>query len=137
MKPSTMEWFRAAELDLLTMEKLLGDQQLTAVLAFHAQQLVEKVFKAVLEEHGVEVFKVHSLLALWKRVKVLLRDLTLADETILLMLDQLYIDARYPGELGLLPQGAPSVADARMFYEFARDLKIAIQATLRGEGAEG
>jgi len=34
-------------------------------------------------------------------------------------LDDLYIHARYPGELGLLPSGRPSPDDARQFYEFA------------------
>ena len=33
-----------------------------------------------------------------------------------ILLDQLYIDARYPGELGLLPDGKPSVSEAREFY---------------------
>ena len=35
---------------------------------------------------------------------------------LLILLDQLYIDARYPGELGLLPDGKPSVSEAREFY---------------------
>jgi hypothetical protein len=35
-------------------------------------------------------------------------------------LDFLYIDARYPGDLGLLPDGAPLVEDARQFYDFSR-----------------
>ena len=42
------------------------------------------------------------------------------DMVILERLDDLYIDARYPGELGLLPNGKPTVDDARKFYEFAK-----------------
>jgi len=34
-------------------------------------------------------------------------------------LDQLYIESRYPGDLGLLPNGKPSKEDAKMFYDFA------------------
>lgn len=130
MKAATAEWIKAAELDLLTMDKLLGDQQLTAVLAFHAQQAIEKLFKAVFEEHNLEQQKIHSLLALWKRVEGLLPGLRLEDMSMLAMLDQLYIDARYPGELGLLPQGAPSLEDGQMFYAFARDLKRRIHDAL-------
>lgn len=40
--------------------------------------------------------------------------------TILKKLDELYIDARYPGDLGLLPNGKPSLEDASEFYEFAK-----------------
>ena len=35
-------------------------------------------------------------------------------------LDSLYIEARYPGELGLLPDGRPTIDDARRFYEYAK-----------------
>lgn len=35
-------------------------------------------------------------------------------------LDAVYIEARYPGELGLLPYGKPTQAEAKDFYEFAR-----------------
>ena len=35
-------------------------------------------------------------------------------------LDDLYIEARYPGELGLLPSGKPTLADAREFFEVAK-----------------
>ena len=34
---------------------------LSHIVAFHAQQCVEKVFKAVLEEHKIEVPRIHSL----------------------------------------------------------------------------
>ncbi len=38
------------------------------------------------------------------------------------LLDKLYIDARYPGGLGLLPSGKPSLDDAERFYEFAQEI---------------
>ncbi|MFN3929755.1 MAG: hypothetical protein ACK4OK_09005 [Thermoflexus sp.] len=44
------------------------------------------------------------------------------DPDILTDLDDLYIEARYPGELGLLPYGRPTLEDARRFYEFAADV---------------
>lgn len=37
-------------------------------------------------------------------------------------LDLLYIDARYPGDLGMLPNGAPLAEDAKTFYDFSREL---------------
>jgi HEPN domain-containing protein len=34
-------------------------------------------------------------------------------------LDEVYISARYPSDLGLLPSGKPSIQDAKELYEFA------------------
>ena len=30
-----------------------------------------------------------------------------------------YIDSRYPGDMGLLPYGKPTLEDAKEFHEFA------------------
>ena len=46
---------------------------------------------------------------------------------ILTDLDDLYINARYPGELGLLPHGRPTLEDARQFYHFAADVYRKVQ----------
>ncbi len=51
MKSISGDWLKSARSDLLTMEALLGRDELTAVVAFHAQQCVEKVLKAIIEEH--------------------------------------------------------------------------------------
>jgi HEPN domain-containing protein len=37
-------------------------------------------------------------------------------------LNQLYIEARYPGELGLLPEGKPSIEDAQRFRQVAEQV---------------
>ena len=67
---------------------------------------MEKCFKAVLEEHSRKVPKEHSTLKLYGLVKELIP--LEADTEILTDLDDLYIEARYPGELGLLPNGKPT-----------------------------
>jgi hypothetical protein len=38
------------------------------------------------------------------------------------LLDQLYIDARYPGELGLLPHGKPTIVESQKFYLLAKQV---------------
>ena len=48
--------------------------------------------------------------------------ISIDEEDILEDLNQLYIDSRYPGELGLLPSGKPSMKKAKVFYEFAQNL---------------
>jgi len=90
---------------------------LTNMVAFHAREAVEKTLKAVLEEYGEAVPKIHDLVRLLR----LVRDMTQpdADEMMLREIDDVYIDARYPGETEGLPYGKPSVEDAERFYEYA------------------
>ena len=38
------------------------------------------------------------------------------------LLDTLYIESRYPGDMGLLPYGKPTLKDAKEFYDFAQKL---------------
>jgi len=113
-------WLESAEADLRTMQRLLGDEDLTHVVAFHAQQCVEKSLKALLEFQDRPVPKEHSTIRLYGLVRDILR--MELDKDILTDLDDLYIDARYPGELGLLPHGRPTLEDARRFYEFAAEV---------------
>ncbi|MCK4797918.1 MAG: hypothetical protein KAT05_11070, partial [Spirochaetes bacterium] len=32
-----------------------------------------------------------------------------------------YIDTRYPSDMGLLPEGKPSIEKAKLFYNFANE----------------
>lgn len=45
-------------------------------------------------------------------------------------LNKLYIDSRYPSDLGLLPYGKPTLADAKMFYQFAKEIFDKVKAFL-------
>lgn len=53
------------------------------------------------------------------------------DKEMLEKLNGLYIDGRYPGELGLLPEGRPSLEDAREFYEFAGFVYVTVKSRLK------
>ena len=44
MKKLANDWLRFAEKDLLTIEKLLDETELTIIVAFHSHQCVEKAF---------------------------------------------------------------------------------------------
>jgi len=118
MRYLTGEWLKAAADDLSTIGKIMGDENLTQVVAFHAQQAVEKSLKALLEEHGIDVPKIHDIVRLQKLVE---KHVNLSDEQMrtLIKINELYIDSRYPGESGLLPNGKPGVTDAEEFYAFA------------------
>jgi HEPN domain-containing protein len=41
------EWMHSAVIDLRSIEKIIDDPFLTPVACFHAQQCVEKTFKAI------------------------------------------------------------------------------------------
>lgn len=120
MKKTTKEWFSSAESDLLLIREIDSNVNLTHLSAFHAQQSIEKSFKAVIEEFDLGFIKTHSLETLYNIVK----DKILAEfETdLLIILDQLYIDSRYPGELGLLPNGKPSVSEGGIFFNLAKKI---------------
>jgi len=120
MKKTTKEWFRSAESDLLLIKEIDSNENLTHLSAFHAQQSIEKSFKAVIEEFDLGFIKTHSLETLYNIVK----DKILAkfETDLLIILDQLYIDSRYPGELGLLPNGKPSVSEGGIFFNLAKEI---------------
>jgi HEPN domain-containing protein len=107
-------------MDLRSIERMLDEEFLAPVACFHAQQCVEKSLKAILEEKGVRPPKTHDVLRLYGLVSETV-GLEL-DLRTLQVLNDLYVDARYPGELGLLPYGRPSPDDARQFYEFATEV---------------
>ena len=52
------------------------------------------------------------------------------DLALLKTLDSLYIEARYPGELGLLPSGRPSLADAGKFYNYTKSVYQGVRTLL-------
>lgn len=51
-------------------------------------------------------------------------DIQLPESEIILLsiINEVYIDSRYPGDLGLLPQGKPTKAEAKTFIEFSEVL---------------
>lgn len=109
------EWSRSAKLDLDSIYYLINQEHLTPVIAFHAQQAIEKTLKGRLEFKNVKALKTHKLQSLFALAAI---DLEI-DEDVLIVLDDLYVDSRYPGEFGLLPEGNPTTEDARQFYGLA------------------
>jgi len=128
MKKLTEEWLKSAEDDLRVIERIGQDEHLTHMVAFHAQQAVEKSLKAAIEEYELGSVRVHSLERLFEIVKPYME--LDADLFIIEMLDKLYVDARYPGNLGLLPNGVPSLTHAEKFNSFARAIYENIKSAL-------
>jgi HEPN domain-containing protein len=128
MKPSTKDWLKAANDDLLTIENLLEIEELTHIIAFHAQQAIEKTFKAVFEEFHIPLIRTHNLETLSIKVKsVIIIDI---NEKIIAELDRIYLDARYPGEFGMMPFGKPTKDEADIYYKEAKRLRKNIENLL-------
>jgi len=120
MKKATNGWFDSAASDLLLIQEISFNEALTHVAAFHTHQAIEKSFKAIIEEFELGFIKTHSLETLFNKVGERIR--LKLDTDMLMILDHLYIDARYPGELGLLPNGKPSISEGESFYRIAKEI---------------
>jgi HEPN domain-containing protein len=70
------------------------------MVAFHAQQLIEKSFKAILEEYKGQVPIMHSIITLKEQIKDFIN--VPVNHDIFDQLNEHYIVSRYPSEIGLL-----------------------------------
>jgi HEPN domain-containing protein len=124
MKQTTKNWIILAEDDLLAAKTLAGEDRLTNLVSFHCQQCLEKCFKAIIEEQDKPSIKSHDLLRLQLNADIKLSD----SETILLsMINEVYIDSRYPGELGLLPNGKPTFLEAEAFIQLCDNILLRLK----------
>ena len=110
------EWMKSAYSDIRSIHYIIRDPFLTHMVAFHAQQAIEKSFKAVIENEKKRIPRVHKLQHLIAVINV---DFDVNEE-IIEVLDELYIESRYPGDLGLLPDGKPSLENAKRFDDFSQ-----------------
>ncbi|AEI14080.1 HEPN domain protein [Flexistipes sinusarabici DSM 4947] len=127
------DWLRSSYSDLVLIEEILGNDFLTHMVAFHAQQSIEKSFKAIIESKFDNVPKIHSLNRLYKIVSGFLAVNNFVEIN---KLDKLYIESRYPVDFGLLPDGKPSLDDAKRFYDFAADVFERVCDILKIDKAE-
>ena len=112
------EWLKAAYSDLRSIKHIISDSFLTHVVAFHSQQAIEKSFKAIMEDSSIVIPKVHKLENLVNKINVEIE----VNPEILATLDLLYIESRYPWDMGLLPHGKPALKDAEEFYKTAQNI---------------
>ena len=112
------EWLKSSSFDLENISYIIKVERLSGVVAFHAQQAIEKSLKAYLAYNEIDIPKTHKLQNLLGRVDIEFE----VDDNILQLIDKLYIDSRYPGDLGLLPYGQPTLEDAKEFYESAQTI---------------
>ena len=129
MKKQVEAWIGFAEKDLLTISEIIENQNLTSIVTFHCQQAIEKFFKAFILENDKTLMKIHNLLALYWTIKEI-ADLEL-DEDLLSTINDIYLESRYPGEVGLLDDGSmPTTEQANQFFAFAKEVEAKIKQKL-------
>jgi HEPN domain-containing protein len=129
MKPATQEWLELGQTDLHAASALCEDEALTAVVAFHCQQAVEKAFKAIIEERSLRLPKTHDLQRLLGIVQQAVHLELDGDQ--LDVLNQVYVSSRYPMDLGIFPSGRPSLEEARQIHAFAEQVFSEVASLLR------
>jgi len=129
MKKLVKDWLSLAEKDLKAAQIIVErDDDLTNVVCFHCQQCLEKLLKASLIANNEDVPRTHNLLKLYGMAREKLK--IAFDMTMLEMINDIYTDARYPSDLGLLPDGLPSKEKARQFCDFTKDIYLKIKESL-------
>lgn len=117
MGDESKAWLETAHKDLLAAQRLSGDVALSGVIAFHAQQAVEKALKATLIVQKNRLLRTHDLKRLLAEVEGFF--FQEGDEDTLFELSALYTQSRYPADFGLLPSGRPGEEDLKRFIDFA------------------
>lgn len=105
MKPLTQEWVEKAEGDFQVAAQIMRRrrQRVYDAACFHAQQTVEKYFKAGLCEAGVVFPKTHDLAALLKLL-LPLESMWSALLPQAHLLEDYVVDFRYPGDTATLDE---------------------------------
>ena len=129
MKKQVEVWIGFAEKDILTVSEIIENHDLTNIVAFHCQQAIEKYFKAFLLENEKPLMKIHNLLTLYGTIKEII-DFNL-NEDLLSIMNDIYLESRYPGEIGLFEDGSmPTIEQANQFFSFAKEIEATIKNKL-------
>jgi HEPN domain-containing protein len=124
MKQITKDWLTLAAEDLHAAKALAKEEGITNLASFHCQQCLEKSLKASIEEQNKTSVKSHDLIRL-----LTFADIKLSEEDfrLLSVLNEIYIDSRYPGDIGLLPSGKPTHQELQSFINFTEKLFLLIK----------
>lgn len=118
------EWLIASKVDLDSAKCLFSVEHLISAIAFHSQQAIEKSLKAIISSKNMDTSKIHSLNKLFALSEM---SFQIEDKELVNKLDKLYIDARYPGNMGLqlLRAGRSVGANVNSMRSACRKIKYA------------
>lgn len=114
------KWLKKSYTDLRVAEKLLEIGEEPWVIAFHAQQAVEKALKAYLVLHGRHFGKIHNIARLIDLCSEIDKDFKQLYEIGVEELYPLTIEARYPdtGVEVTMDEAEEAVRKAKLALEF-------------------
>jgi len=122
MKNETSGWVFFANNDMIAAKAIIEHTELTGEVAFHCQQAIEKYFNGYLAEHGKSIQKIHDLLVLYSEVESI-QDWNL-DHSLLNEISKIYTVTRYPGNIGMTPEGRlPTMEEAKSYLELAKKVE--------------
>jgi HEPN domain-containing protein len=114
-------WLQYASDDLRSAKVLLTEK-IYNISCFHSQQVVEKLFKAFIAAYDQSIPRTHNLIRLHKICEDLYGGKLEFDNEKLILLNDVYIDSRYPADFGALPSGQPSEKEASKVYLCAKEI---------------
>lgn len=121
MKKRVSEWIVLSKTDLDSALKLMEEPRLSQNSAFHCQQAIEKAFKAVIDSNSSKVPRTHDLRTLLGTINTYGVSMEI-EEDVLDEINAVYIETRYPSDLGLIPNGIPEAETVAIFYAFAESV---------------
>jgi len=89
---------------------------------------LKNALNQIFEENELKVLRIHNLMRLYDKISNFI-DYTV-DEDMLEKTDTVYTETRYPGDIGMLPEGKPSIDEAKELYEFAFNIFQKTKASL-------
>ncbi|MDR0517036.1 MAG: HEPN domain-containing protein [Fibromonadaceae bacterium] len=122
-----LAWMFFADKDISIAELAVDNEELSGEVVFHCQQAVEKYMKAFLAKSKTPFKKTHDLVELYLKVKDI-KDWDI-DRTKLEHLNDLYIETRYPSNIGFFPDHSlPTVEEAKSYLDFAKNIANIVKA---------
>ena len=121
MKSPTVEWVTKAEGDFATAGRELRARKSPNydAVCFHCQQCAEKYLKAVLQENGKHIPKIHNLIELM----LLCEEIDSSFEMLradLVTMERYAVRGRYPGEIAEKEDAQAAYASAGIVREFIK-----------------
>lgn len=121
MKEKTKEWIKYANSDFGAAEELIKNNDYNNIVLFHCQQAIEKLIKAIYDELDLKVYKIHSVVKLYSLLPDEVQAVLKLKDSEMDILDIVYIDSRYPSEIGILPTGYPSNEKTKYIFELSKN----------------
>jgi len=122
-------WIFFADKDLALAEFIAERPEFTGELSFHCQQSIEKYLKAYLSKYKIPLKKTHDLVELYHTAKGI-KDWEI-DEILLKDIRDLYVEIRYPSNIGLLTDGTlPTQEKAKIYLDFAKKIASIVKSEL-------